>query len=116
MRTAVLPVLLAANSELFFRDVPKEQRSNLSGPEVFVLLQQMVATAQPGAIKLFAQAQPEVLEVQQDGNQAKIRYRLTVDGEATEATQQAGKFNGRWYINLSESPKDAAAKLRQELR
>jgi hypothetical protein len=126
MRTAVLPVFLEANdspkggvhgaADLFFGSVPKERRGNLSGPEVFVLLQQMVANAEPSVIKLFAQTQPEVVEVQQDGNTAKIRYRITIDGEDAEATQDAGKFNGRWYINMSESPKDAAAKLRKELR
>lgn len=125
MRTAVLPVFLEANdsqngsvqdaAELFFGDVPLERRNYLSGPEVFVLLQKMVATAEPSVIRLFANTQPEVVEVQQDGNKAKIRYRLNVDGETAEASWDAGKFNGRWYVNMAESPKSAAEKLRREL-
>jgi hypothetical protein len=126
LRTQVLPVFLQAGSSedgevqqvvgMFFDGIPEERRSRLSGPEVFVQLQKMLKNAEPTVIELFAQAKLEILEIKRNApTEATVRYQVTIKGESAEESQGVGRFNGRWYLHMAESPAEAAAKFRRVL-
>jgi hypothetical protein len=123
LRTLVLPVFVKGGSsqngeiqtlvEMFFNAVPKERRSQLSGPEVFIQMNKMVANAEPALAEAYKLFTPEILEIKRDAaNKASVRYKLTVKGESIEETQPVGRLNGRWYLHMADSPASVAAKFR----
>lgn len=124
LRTEVLPIFLKASDSdikevgelaaMFFDEVPLERRSQLSGLELYVLFNNLMNTLAPQIYAVFGEAGREIVEIKLDSpNKASLRYRVLLGDKAVEATQLLGKFNGRWYVNMPQSPKEGAAKFRQ---
>src|SRR5688572_28397880 len=73
LRTQLLPVFVKAGempnhsvqaaADIFFQDTPKERRSRLSGPEIYLLLFKMLEQAEPDTVKMFQTVRAEIVEI-----------------------------------------------------
>lgn len=124
LRAEVLPVLLdgakldnqraRALVDAFFGSVPADQRSKLSGPELYALCANFVNAYSRQTLEAMEKAERTIVEVKLDNSsKASVRYALKVSDKSVELTDRMGKLNGRWYVNMREPPTQMADMFRQ---
>jgi len=124
LRAEVLPVLMEGSKledpqaralvDAFFGTVPSEERSKLSGPDLYTLCANFVGAYSQSTLEAMAKAERSIVEVElEDTTRATVRYAVKTSGTSVEATDTMGKVNGRWYVKMREPPAQMADMFRQ---
>jgi len=123
-KAAMLPVFLAAQGNkakdaqeilgAFFGKTVGKARETMSGVEVFVGLNRVVATGSPELFEAFKEAALSIIFVRAlTPESAEVHFQIMVRGQSDTDVESLVKKDGRWWVRVKDDPKEAAANFKE---
>lgn len=122
-KTAVLPVFLAnQNSKAkdaaevltaFFGKTVGKARETMSGADVFVGLNRVVAAGSPELFEVLKDATVTIIFVKSvNADEAEVHFQVMVRGQGDTDAESLVKKDGRWWVKVKDDPKETAASFK----
>lgn len=124
LKTEVLPVFVSAQSHpkkqaqeivnLFFGKAVGKARESMSPSEVFAGFCRVITGNNPDYFDLLKEAKTSIVFVRTpDNDNAEVHFQITFRGESDMNAERLIKKNGRWWMRITEDPKEVAAQFKQ---
>lgn len=119
----ILPVFLAAQSQTnkdaqelvnaFFGRTVGKAREAMTGVDVYVGLNRVVAAGNPPLFEILKDATNTIIFVRTpDADNAEIHYQISLRGESDMDVEGLTRKNGRWWVRVKDDPKEVAAQFK----
>ena len=126
-KTELLPVFLGAQTHkakevqevvtTFFGRTVGKARESLSAAEVYAGLNRVITANDPQFFELLKEAATTIIFVRRpDADNAEVHFQVTIRGAAGASdidVESLTKKNGRWWVRLSDDPKQIAAQFKE---
>lgn len=125
-KAELLPVFLAAQSNpnkevqqvvtTFFGRAVGKSREMMTPADVFAGLNRVITGNNPEFFEALKDATTSIIFVRtSDADNAEVHFQVTLRGESDIDMEGLTKKNGRWWVRISENPKEIAAQFKQLL-
>lgn len=122
-KSELLPIFLAAGnssdpelhliSNTFFSKIPQKSRSEATGQQVFVGLNNFIVAANPKFFEFIQGSSIEPIEIELSSkNKATLTYRIEIQDLPVTDIERFSKPYDEWCLRVKEHPRDTAAKFR----
>jgi hypothetical protein len=123
-KTELLPVFLSAqtskNKEVqeivsaFFGRAVGKARETLAPAEVFAGLNRVITAGNPQFFDMLKDAATSIIFVRTpDADNAEVHFQVTIRGASDIDVEALTKKSGRWWVRMSEDPKQVAAQFKE---
>lgn len=125
-KAALLPVFLEAQNHrgkevqemvtAFFGRTVGKARESLTPQEVFAGLNRLITGGNPEFFELLKNASVSIIFVRRpDAENAEVHFQVTVQGQSDTDSEALTNKNGRWWVRISEDPREVAAHFKEML-
>jgi hypothetical protein len=122
-KAAILPVFLEAQNHkdkdvqemvtVFFGRTVGKSRESLTPVDVYVGLNRIVEKANPDMFEVFKNASTTIIFVRTPAaDEAEVHFQVMLRGASDMDAETLTRKNGRWWVRLSDDPKDTAANFK----
>lgn len=119
----LLPVFLSAQTHkdkqiqemvgAFFGRIVGKSRETMSPVEIYAGLNRVVTAGNPEMFETLKEAALTIVFVRtMDADNVEIHYQLMLRGESDMDIDALTRKNGRWWVRISEDPKEIAANFK----
>ncbi len=124
LKAEVLPVFIGAQSHpkkqaqevvnLFFGKAVGKARESLSPAEVFAGFNRVITANNPDFFELLKEAKTTIVFVRTpSADDAEVHFQITFRGASDMDAERLIKKNGRWWMRITEEPKQIAAQFKE---
>lgn len=124
LKAEILPVFISAQSHpkkqaqdivnLFFGKAVGKARESMSPSDVFAGFCRVITANNPDFFELLKEAKTTIVFVRTpDNDNAEVHFQITFRGESDMDAERLIKKNGRWWMRITEEPKQVAVQFKQ---
>ncbi len=123
-KAELLPVFLGAQTHkakpvqdavgAFFGRAVGKARESMTPAEVFAGLNRVITGNDPEFFEMLKDASTSIVFVRsEDADNAEVHFQVTIRGASDIDVERLTKKAGRWWVRISEDPKQIAASLKE---